>query len=71
VSSGGSSASFRRFVDQFRPNFFDLGSNLAFLALILALALIESLLALPHKCIIATTVVTFPVLHFQELLHQP
>jgi hypothetical protein len=30
VSFGGGSASFRHFLDQFRPNFFDLDSNLVF-----------------------------------------
>jgi hypothetical protein len=66
VSFGGDWASFRCFLDQFRPNFFDLDSNLVFLALILALALIELLLVLPYKCITATTAVTFPVFAFSR-----
>ncbi len=55
VCSGGGWASFRHFLDQFRSNFFNLDCNLVFLALTLALALIELLLALPYKCITATT----------------
>jgi hypothetical protein len=66
VSFGGNWASFRCFLDRFRPNFFDLDSNLVFLALILALALIELLLALPYECITATTTVTFPVFAFSR-----
>ncbi len=66
VSFGGGSASFRHFLDQFRPNFFDLDYNLVFLALILALALIELPLAWPKKCITATTAVTFPVFAFSR-----
>jgi hypothetical protein len=61
VSSGGSWTSFGHFSDQFRSNFFDLDSNLVFSALILELASIELPLALPYKCITATTTVTFPV----------
>ncbi len=38
VSFGGELASFRHFLDQFRPNFLNLDSNLVFLALLLALA---------------------------------
>jgi hypothetical protein len=41
VSSGGSWVPVRCFLDQFRPNCFDLESNLVFLALTLALALIK------------------------------
>jgi hypothetical protein len=66
VSFGGRSASFRHFLGQFRPNFFDLDSNLVFLALILALALIELPLAWPYKCITMTTVATFPVFAFSR-----
>ncbi len=66
VSFGGSSASFRHFLGQLRPNFFDLDSNLDFLALILALALIELPLAWPYKCITVTTVDTFPVFAFSR-----
>jgi hypothetical protein len=66
VSFGGGSASFRHFLDQFRPAFFDLDSNLVFLALILALALVKLPLALPYECITATTVVTFPVFAFSR-----
>jgi hypothetical protein len=66
VSFGGDWASFRCFLDQFRPNFFDLDSSLVISALILALALIELLLALPYKCIAATTVVTFHVFAFSR-----
>jgi hypothetical protein len=66
VSSGGGWASFRCFLDQFRPNFFNLYSNLVFLALILGLALTELLLALPCKCITATTAVTLPVFVFSR-----
>jgi hypothetical protein len=53
-------------LDRFRSNFFDLHPNLVFLALILELALIELLLALPYKCITATTAVTFPVFAFSR-----
>ncbi len=65
VSFGCGSASFRHSLDQFRPNFFDLDSNLVILALMLALALIDLLLALPYKCITATTMgcVIFLVSH--------
>jgi hypothetical protein len=49
VSFGGGSASFWHFLDQFRSNFFNLDSNLVFLALILALSLIDLLLVLPYK----------------------
>ncbi len=66
VSSGGGWASFGRFSDQFRSNFFNLDSTLVFLALILALALIELPLALPYKCITVTTGVTFPVFAFSR-----
>ncbi len=66
MSFGGGSASFRHFLDQFRPNFFDLDTNLVFLALNLALLLIDLLLALPYKCITTTTVVTFPVFAFSR-----
>jgi hypothetical protein len=66
VSFGGGSASFRHFLDQFRSNFFDLDSNLVFLALILALSLIDLLLVLPYKCITTTTTVTFPVFAFSR-----
>jgi hypothetical protein len=66
VSYGGNWASFRCFLDRFRPNFFDLDSTLVFLALTLALALIELLLALPYKFITATTAVTFPVFAFSR-----
>jgi hypothetical protein len=59
VSFGGSSASFRPFFDRFRSNFFNLDSNLVFLALILALLLIDLVVVLPYKCITATTAVTF------------
>ncbi len=58
ASSGGDWASFRCFLDQSRPKFFDLDPNLFFLALFLALVLIELLLVLPYKCIAATTAVT-------------
>jgi hypothetical protein len=64
VSFGGVSASLRHFLDQFRPHFFDLDSNLVFLALILALLLIDMLLALPYQCITVTTTVTFPIFAF-------
>ncbi len=66
VSFGGGSASFRHSLDQFRPNLFDLDSNLVFLALILALALIDLLLVLPYRCITATTTVTFHVFAFSR-----
>jgi hypothetical protein len=66
VSFGGRSASFRHFLDQFRPNFFDLDSKLVFLALILALSFIDLLLMLPYKCITVTTAVTFPVFAFSR-----
>jgi hypothetical protein len=66
VSSGGGCASVGCFSDQFRSNFFNLDSNLVFLALILALALIELLLALLYKCITMTTTVTFPVFAFSR-----
>jgi hypothetical protein len=66
VSFGGRLASFRHFLNQFRPNFFNLDSNLVFLALILALSTIDLLLALPYKCITATTAVTFPVFVFSR-----
>jgi hypothetical protein len=66
VSSRGGWASFRQFLDQFRPNFFFLDSNLVFLALTLAVALIELLLALPYKCITTTTAVTFFVFAFSR-----
>jgi hypothetical protein len=56
----------RHFLDQFRPNFFVLDTNLVFLALILASSLIDLLLALPYKCITATTVVTFPIFAFSR-----
>ncbi len=59
-SSGGGCASFRCFLDQSRPTFFNLDPNLVFLALFLALVLIELLLVLPYKCITATTAVTLP-----------
>ncbi len=48
MSFGGVLAFFRHFLDQFRPNFFNLDSNLVFLALILALSFIDLLLALPY-----------------------
>jgi hypothetical protein len=66
MSSGGGWASFGRFLDQFRSTFFDSDSNLVFLALILALVLIELPLALPYKCMTATTAVTFPVFSFSR-----
>jgi hypothetical protein len=66
VSFGGGSASFRHFLDQSRSTLFNLDSNLVFLALILALSLIDLLLALPYKCITATTVVTFPIFAFSR-----
>ena len=66
VSFGGGLASFRRFFDHFRSNFFDLDSNLVFLALILALLLIDLLVVSPCKCIIATTAVTFPIFAFSR-----
>ncbi len=62
VSSSGDWASFIRFLDQFRPNFFQLDPSLVFLALLLLLAVIKLLSVLPYKCITATTVVTLPVL---------
>jgi hypothetical protein len=61
TSFGGGWASFRCFLDQFRPNFFDFDSNLVLLALFLALVFIELLLVLPYKCITMTTVVTLAV----------
>jgi hypothetical protein len=66
VSFGGGSASFRHFLDQFRSNFFNLDSNLVFLALILALSLIDLILVLPYKCITTTTALTFPVFAFSR-----
>jgi uncharacterized membrane protein YesL len=66
VSFGGGSASFRHFLDQFRSNFFDLDSGWVFLALILALLLIDLLLVLPYKCITANTVVALPVFAFSS-----
>jgi hypothetical protein len=66
VSFGGGLASFRHFLDQFRSNFFDLDSNLVFLALILALSLIYLFLVLPYKCITTATMVTFPVFAFSR-----
>jgi hypothetical protein len=66
VSFGGSSASFRPFFDRFRSNFFDLDYNLVFLALVLALLLIDLLVVLPYKCITATTAVTFPIFAFSR-----
>ncbi len=45
VSFDARPASFRHFLDQFSSNFFDLDSNLVFLALILAVALIKLPLA--------------------------
>jgi hypothetical protein len=66
VSFGGGSASFRCFFDCFRSNFFDLDSNLVFLALILALLLIDLLVVSPYKCITATTAVTFPIFAFSR-----
>ncbi len=67
VSFGGRWASFGCFSDQFRSNFFDLDFYLVFFALTLALALIELPLALPYKCITATTAVTFPVFAFSRV----
>ncbi len=66
VSFGGGSASFRPFFDHFRSDFFDLDSNLVFLALILVLSLIDLLVVLPYKCITTTTAVTFPVFAFSR-----
>jgi hypothetical protein len=66
VSFGGCSASFRHFFDCFRSNFFDLDSYLVFLALILALLLIDLLVASPYKCITTTIAVTFPVFAFSR-----
>ncbi len=54
ASSCGGWASFRCFLDQFRPNFFKLDPNLVFLALFLALIVIKLLPELPYKCITAT-----------------
>jgi hypothetical protein len=62
ASSSGGWPSFRRFLDQFRPNFFKLDPNLVYLALFLALVGIKLLLVLPYKCITATAMVTLPVL---------
>ncbi len=66
MSFGGGSASFRRFFDRFRSNFFDLDSNLVFLALILALLLIDLFVVWPYKCITVTIVVTFHVFAFSR-----
>ncbi len=66
VSFGGGLASFKCFFDHFRSNFFDLYSNLVFLALILALLLIDLFVVLPYKCITATIAVTFPVFAFSR-----
>jgi hypothetical protein len=62
ASSSGGWASFRCFLDQFRPNFFKLDPILVFFALFLALVGIKLLSVLPYKCITATTLVTLPVL---------
>ncbi len=62
ASSSGGWASFRCFLDQFRPNFFKLDPILVFLAHFLALVVIELFLSLPYKCITMTTAVTLPVL---------
>jgi hypothetical protein len=59
-------AFFRPFFDHFRSNFIDSDSNLVFLALILALLLIDLLVVLPYKCITMTTAVTFPVFVFSR-----
>jgi hypothetical protein len=60
--SNGSKASFRGFLDQSRPNFFDLDPSLVFLALILVILLANLLFESLYKCITMTTAVTFPVL---------
>ncbi len=62
ASSGSGKASFGCFLDQFRPNFFDLDLNLVFLTLFLAIVLINLIFESPYKCITATTAVTLPVL---------
>ncbi len=61
VSFGGGLAFFRHFSDRVRSKFFDLDSDLVFLALILALLLIDLFLVLS-----ATTAVTFPAFAFSR-----
>jgi hypothetical protein len=62
ASSSSGWATFRCFLDQFRPNFFELDPNLVCLLLFLALVVIKLFLVLPYECFTATTVVTLPVL---------